>query len=138
MQILRNVSPKISPSFEPSQSSTPIAVFGSLLLEVVVAAPVRRSAAENLAQFAIASFSPCAGQIGSTVVINGSGLGKTTSVSFGGVPASFAVTAAYQITATVPSGTTTGSIVVHSSTAIATSDDEFVVLQTGAARLDHQ
>ena len=114
----------------------PVAVFGSLLLEVVVAAPARPAAAEGVAQYAIASFSPGMGQAGSTVVINGSGLGRTTSVTFNGAPASFAVTAAYQITATVPAGAGTGAIVVQSAAAIAQSDADFVVLPAGAARMD--
>jgi len=131
VQILRNISPTVSPSFESAGSGIPVAVFGSLLLEVVVAAPRRASAAEDLAQYAVASFSPSAGPVDSTVVISGCGLGRTISVTINGVPASFAVTAAYQITATVPAGAGTGPIVVHSSTAMAQSNVDFVVIPKG-------
>jgi len=61
---------------------------------------------------AITSFTPTAGTAGDTVVITGTGFTGATSVTFNGISASFTVDSDTQITATVPSGTVTGTIAV--------------------------
>lgn len=59
----------------------------------------------------ITGLSPNAGQVGSTVIINGAGLTGVTTVRFNNsVSASFTVNSDTQITATVPSGAITGAI----------------------------
>ncbi|MEN9673208.1 MAG: hypothetical protein RL553_1473, partial [Planctomycetota bacterium] len=58
------------------------------------------------------SFTPNSGPTGTSVVILGSGFGRTTGVRFNGQPTGFAVNSANQITATVPVGATTGTITV--------------------------
>jgi len=58
----------------------------------------------------ITSFAPAAGIVGSSVTIMGQNLTGTTKVTIGGVVASFTVISATEITATVPSGATTGRI----------------------------
>ncbi|MFE3800415.1 beta strand repeat-containing protein, partial [Nocardia tengchongensis] len=58
---------------------------------------------------------------GSTVTLTGTGLAGATGVSFGGVPASFAVDSATQITAVVPPGTA-GTVLVTATTAGGTSN----------------
>jgi hypothetical protein len=75
----------------------------------------------------ISSFSPASGPVGTSVTINGSGFTGATSVKFNGTTASFSVASGTQITATVPSGATTGPISVASSAGTATSSSSFTV-----------
>jgi hypothetical protein len=58
----------------------------------------------------ISSFNPTFGPVGTSVTINGSNYTGATSVTFANVAASFTVNNASRITATVPSGATTGRI----------------------------
>lgn len=61
----------------------------------------------------ISSFAPTTGSVGSSVVITGTNFGCTTSVMFNTTAAtSYVVNSATQITATVPTGATTGKIAV--------------------------
>jgi uncharacterized repeat protein (TIGR03803 family) len=55
---------------------------------------------------------PASAKNGSTVRILGTDLTSATSVTFNGAPATFAVVSATEITATVPTGATTGTIQV--------------------------
>src|SRR6266498_94859 len=79
----------------------------------------------------ISSFSPSSGPVGSSVTINGtnfSGSGfTTTAVKFNNVSSSFAVNSSTKITATVPSGATTGRISVTTAGGTATSAANFTV-----------
>jgi len=59
-----------------------------------------------------ASFSPSSGPVGQSVTINGTGLMQATKVTFNGTSASFTVISDIEITATVPTGATTGKIKV--------------------------
>ena len=76
---------------------------------------------------AIVSFTPAAGNFGAAVVITGANFGEATSVQFNGTAASFAVDAPMQITATVPDGSTTGSIAVTTPIGTALSSADFIV-----------
>jgi hypothetical protein len=60
----------------------------------------------------ISSFSPTSGPAGTSVTITGSALTGATSVTFNGTAASYTVNSDTQITATVPSGATSGPIAV--------------------------
>jgi hypothetical protein len=60
----------------------------------------------------LSSFAPSNGNVGSSVVLTGSGFTGTTAVLFNGVSASFVVDNSNTITATVPAGATTGTISV--------------------------
>jgi hypothetical protein len=60
----------------------------------------------------VTSFTPTSGPVGTKVTITGTGLEQTTKVTFNNVSASFTVTSDTQITATVPTGATTGKIAV--------------------------
>jgi IPT/TIG domain len=86
----------------------------------------------------ITSFTPTAGPIGTSVVIIGtnfSGTGFTTeSVTFNGVTAPFTVNSATQITATVPTGATSGLIRVTTPGGTATSSANFGRCCGGAGR----
>ena len=74
----------------------------------------------------ISSFGPTSGPVGTTVVINGTGLAGTTSVFFNGTYGSFTATATRVVT-TVPAGTTTGTITVTTPYGSATTARSFVV-----------
>ena len=55
---------------------------------------------------------PTAGKVGANVIILGNGLTGTTSVSFNGAAATFKVVSNTEITTTVPTGATTGTVKV--------------------------
>lgn len=78
-------------------------------------------------QPAITSFTPTSGPVGTSVTITGSGFTGATAVSFNAVIASFTFNSDSQITATVPSGATTGPIKVTTSGGSATSTTNFTV-----------
>lgn len=77
----------------------------------------------------VSAVSPNSGPIGTTVSITGSGFTGATSVTFGGVSATFTVNSDGQITASVPSGTPAGLVDVRvttpSGTSANTSSDNF-------------
>lgn len=79
----------------------------------------------------ITSFSPTCGPEGTTVIISGSGFqdapSAVSSVTFDGVAATFTVNSNTQITATVPTGATTGPIAVTDSEGTATSTTDYRV-----------
>jgi hypothetical protein len=79
----------------------------------------------------ISSFSPTSGPIGTSVTINGSnfsGSGFTTSaVKFNNASAAFTVNSSSKITATVPSGATTGRITVTTPGGTAASSANYTV-----------
>ncbi len=75
----------------------------------------------------ITSFSPTSGSIGTVVTINGSDLVDVTEVDFNGTSATFTVNSSSKITATVPTGATTGKITVVTSSGTAHSSDDFIV-----------
>ena len=77
----------------------------------------------------ISSFSPSSGLAGTSVTINGTNFGGTTSVRFNGKSAAgFSVSGSgTQITATVPSGATTGKIKVTAPTGSVLSTSNFTV-----------
>lgn len=76
----------------------------------------------------ISAFTPISGPAGTQVVITGSNLTGATSVTFGGIAATvFTVNSATQITATVPSGATSGSITVTTANGHASSATDYQV-----------
>lgn len=75
----------------------------------------------------ITMFSPASGPGGSPVTITGSGFKGATQVTFNGVKASFTINSGTKITATVPSGATTGKIKVTTAGGTATSKGIFTV-----------
>jgi uncharacterized repeat protein (TIGR03803 family) len=68
------------------------------------------------------------GTAGSNVIILGDNLTGSTSVTFNGVSASFTVVSATEISATVPTGATTGTIKVVTPTSTLSSNIPFEVL----------
>ncbi|MDB5261752.1 MAG: domain, repeat protein, partial [Adhaeribacter sp.] len=83
----------------------------------------------NILAPTISGIAPASGQTGSSVVISGSNLINTTSVTFNGTTASFVIDNDGQITATVPSGATTGLVAVANQTATANGPTYTVILQ---------
>jgi large repetitive protein len=79
--------------------------------------------------FAITSFNPMSGVIGTSVVITGVGFTGVKRVRFNGTSATFTVKSNTQITATVPAGATTGPIsVTKPGNNTATSSTSFTVV----------
>jgi uncharacterized repeat protein (TIGR03803 family) len=70
---------------------------------------------------------PTAGKVGAAVIILGNNLTGTSSVTFNGTPAAFTVESDSEITTAVPSGTTTGKVVVTTPTGTLTSNVKFRV-----------
>jgi uncharacterized protein (TIGR03437 family) len=75
----------------------------------------------------ISSFSPGSGKVGSKVTITGNAFTGASAVTFNGAPAVFTVNSYTQITATVPSGATTGRIAVTTAGGTGTSSSSFSV-----------
>jgi len=72
---------------------------------------------------------PAAGKIGSTIGILGNNLSDTTSVTFNGVPSTFTVISSTFLKATVPSGATSGTIQVTTSSGTLNSNVIFRVVR---------
>jgi uncharacterized repeat protein (TIGR03803 family) len=75
----------------------------------------------------ISSFSPPSGPVGTPVTITGTGLTQTSKVTFNNTVATFTVNSDTQVTATVPTGATTGKIAVTTLGGTATSATSFTV-----------
>jgi uncharacterized repeat protein (TIGR03803 family) len=73
------------------------------------------------------SFSPSSGAVGTLVTITGTGLKQTIKVTFSGKSASFTVVSDTEVTATVPTGATTGKIIVTTKGGSVTSATSFTV-----------
>jgi uncharacterized repeat protein (TIGR03803 family) len=76
---------------------------------------------------AITALDPASGPVGTAVNIAGTGLMQATKVTFNGKSASFKVISDTEITATVPTGATTGKIGVTTKGGTATSTGSFTV-----------
>ena len=73
---------------------------------------------------------PTAGPVGTAVIILGYGLTSASAVSFNGTAATFTVVSDTEITTTVPSGATTGTVQVTTSNGTLNSNVPFVVTPT--------
>jgi uncharacterized repeat protein (TIGR03803 family) len=72
----------------------------------------------------LSTFSPSRGPVGTQVTITGAGLADTSAVTFNGVKAAFTVNLdGTQITATVPSGATSGKLVIKTPGSLITFPD---------------
>jgi YD repeat-containing protein len=84
----------------------------------------------NAATQSIVEFTPNGGPIGATVTISGTGfdpVATQNTVAFNGTAATVTTATANQLTVTVPSGATSGTVSVTTSSGTATSDDPFAV-----------
>ena len=75
----------------------------------------------------ITNFAPASGKAGATILVQGDHLIGTTAVSFHGVKAAFKVFTVNYISATVPSGATTGTIAITNAGGTTTSTQSFTV-----------
>jgi len=75
----------------------------------------------------LTKFTPTSGDVGASVTITGVSLTQTSAVSFNGVAASFTVNSDAQVTATVPTGATTGTITITTAGGVVTSKSSFTV-----------
>ena len=80
------------------------------------------------------SFTPASGTPGTVVILSGSDLAGTTSVTFNGVPATFTQLSPTQERAIAPAGATTGPITVTNSAGLVQTTSNFTVPQ-GAPRI---
>ncbi len=81
----------------------------------------------------VGGFNPTSGSVGTSVMITGSNFTGATTVAFNGMAASsFTVNSNTQITATVPSGASTGPISVTTGGGTGTSAANFTVTAAGA------
>lgn len=72
---------------------------------------------------------PMAAQVGAHVIILGNNLTGSTAVAFNGTAAAFTVVSATEITTTVPSGATTGTVSVAMPSGTLYSNPQFVVME---------
>ena len=80
----------------------------------------------------VGSFTPASGAAGTVVTLDGSDFAGATNVDFNGTPVtSFTVNSNTQITATVPTGATTGKITVTTAAGSGASANDFVVIPDG-------
>ena len=75
----------------------------------------------------ITSFTPASGPTGTSVTISGTNFTGATAIRFNGVSASFTLSSATAIQATVPVGATTGPLTVTTPGGTATSASSFTV-----------
>ncbi|WP_198539665.1 IPT/TIG domain-containing protein, partial [Chloracidobacterium thermophilum] len=75
----------------------------------------------------ITNFTPPSGPVGTVVSIFGANFADVLNVRFNGVNATFTVNSPSQITATVPTGATTGPITVTTTDGTATATPNFIV-----------
>jgi len=76
----------------------------------------------------ITGFTPPSGPLGTSVAITGTNFNGTSLVTFNGVSASHTVVSDTELTATVPTGATTGPITVTNPSGTTTSSLSFVVI----------
>jgi hypothetical protein len=90
----------------------------------------------TIVNVSVSGVSPTSGTIGSAVVISGSGFTGVTSVQFNGVNATtYTIDNDGQITATIPTGSTTGAITVVKGSCSAASASSFTVLTNATLNL---
>lgn len=75
----------------------------------------------------ITGFSPSTGAVGDNIIITGTGFSSASAVTFNGIAASFVVNSANQITAKVPTNSTSGPISVTIPTGTGLSSSNFTV-----------
>ncbi len=108
-----------------------LAPVGAVQVRPAVASSIPRVVTAPAAP-TVTGFTPAAGPVGTTVTVTGTGFTGATKVAFHGTSAAFRVNNAARITATVPSGATTGTIAVTTPGGTATSTASFTVTAPAA------
>ena len=106
------------------QTNTGFTFFTALNSNV---AAVLRAKVDGAPADGITGFTPGTGTASTSVVITGTNFGGTTTVKFNGMNTTFTLNSSNQITASVPSGATTGPISVLAAGGLATSSSTFTV-----------
>jgi hypothetical protein len=96
-------------------------------ITVTTAKGTATSAASFFVPATITGLSPTSGKVGTVVAVSGTNFTGASSVKFNGVVASFSVTSATKISATVPTGATTGRLSVTTPAGTVTSSGSFTV-----------
>jgi len=96
-------------------------------------AAVLRAKVDGATATAVSSFTPSSGAVGTSVTITGTGFTSASSVKFNGTTASFTVNSSTQITATVPTGATSGTLSVIAPGGLATSSSSYTVTTGGGS-----
>ena len=81
----------------------------------------------SVAAAVVTSFTPTSGPVGTSVTITGEGFDTTTAVDFNGTAATFTIVSPTELTATVPSGATSGPISVTNTDGTGISSTNFTV-----------
>ena len=100
-------------------------------ISVTTAAGTATSSTNFTVTLSVTGFSPSSGPAGTSVTITGTGFTGATAVTFNGTGATFTFNSDTQITATVPSGATTGPISVTAA-GTAPSASNFTVIPSPA------
>ena len=138
-QVLFNTTAAVNVTITSPTSITAVVPVGATTGPIHVTTPVAPTA-NSATSYTVAalptitSFSPTSGNIGTSVVITGTNLTGVTAVRFNGVTATFSANTATSVTAVVPSGATTGRIVVVTPGGTATSATDFTVTTTPLVR----
>jgi DNA/RNA endonuclease G (NUC1) len=106
------------------QTNTGFTFFTALNSNV---AAVLRAKVDGAPAAGITGFTPGVGAANTSVIITGTNFNGATAVKFNGQYSTFTLNSATQITASVPSGTTTGPISVLAAGGLATSANTFTV-----------
>jgi hypothetical protein len=93
-------------------------------------APILRARLDGASPDGITGFAPANGPANTSVTITGTNFTGATTVTFNGIPATFTLASATQITATVPPNATTGPISVIAAGGLAVSAAPFTISST--------
>ena len=122
------VSPTQITATVPNEALTgPVSVRGTALAVSTTALTIGPS---------VTSLWPISGPAGTVVTITGFNLGGPTAVTFNGVAALFQAGSATQLTATVPAGSTNGTVTVRTATGSANSQETFGTVSTPTLVVD--
>ena len=99
-----------------------LATLGAAIVLIAGLAPDASAAAA-----VVTSFTPTSGPVGTSVTITGEGFDTTTAVDFNGTAATFTIVSPTELTATVPSGATSGPISVTNTDGTGASATNFTV-----------
>jgi IPT/TIG domain-containing protein len=100
-----------------------LATLAAAIVLIVGLAPDASAAAA-----VVTSFTPTSGPVGTSVTITGEGFDTTTAVDFNGTAATFTIVSPTELTATVPSGATSGPISVTNTDGTGISSTNFTVI----------
>jgi hypothetical protein len=127
--ILLNTTASLAPSVTLSPTAGGVWYFHVAAVDVAGnPGPTSTTSVSVTATPTISSFTPSSAAVGAAVTLAGTGFTGASKVAFNGVSASFNVDSDTQITATVPAGATSGTIVVTAPGGTATSSTSFTVI----------